>query len=110
MNGREALKALADGKTIHSPSLSCLLFRLNGCSLYSLLPGDEVGHVSGMGLDGVIGRDNWQLYEEPLTDEQLVAEWEESANQERSMPGLVETQQLANAYRKCARQLKERKL
>jgi hypothetical protein len=53
----------------------------------------------------------WTIVEEPLTDEQLIAEWERLREYELSdaAPGSVCCER-ADVYLECARQLRERKL
>jgi hypothetical protein len=53
--------------------------------------------------------DDWSIVKEPLTDEQLTAEWERLAADEELADDHA-SPFLAKAYRICARQLRERKL
>lgn len=101
MNGREAVKALMDGK---------LVVREGGEFIYSLT-GKSIRnqHGDAFSIETILGRDDWSIAETPLTDEQLIAEWESCAKSVRREGG-EGGEAAAMAYEACASQLRERKL
>lgn len=53
----------------------------------------------------------FSVYEEPLSDDQLIVAWERNAERiRRNDPGCQDAETWAGAYELCAKQLRERKL
>jgi hypothetical protein len=95
MNGREALKALADGKRVRRVDWEA--------GQYISLDMAEEWSFHSEDLDGTLPE--WEVLKAPATDAELVAEMErlDLANQ-RSQPNM------AKAYDHCARMLRRRKV
>ncbi len=92
MNGREALKALADGKRVRAE----VARSASGERAYLYAPAHTV--------EQILARDDWELIEDPATDEELIAEMERLSR-------YVEANfEASTAYKVCARMLRERKV
>jgi hypothetical protein len=90
----EALPALRAGKKLANEGLGLLVRDWSGVA--SLM----AHHLSDHG---------WTIVEEPLTDEQLIAEWRRLAVAE-DLAADRASPYIAKAYNQCAKQLRERKL
>lgn len=101
MNGREALKALADGKRVRVAG---------GTSGSYVVIGD--GRIRNA-LGDAISPDldiEWELVEEPATDEELIAEMERLAVEMDARGTVLTCDGRAGTYRECARMLRERRV
>ena len=96
MNGREALKALADGKRV-CRARGEFIYRIQSMHL---LDQRDVPCA----LSCILGRDDWEVVEEPATDEELIAEMVRFS---RECPDSYDA---PAAYAHCARLLRERKV
>lgn len=115
MNGREALRALMNGSMLVNLA-SGVIAR---CSVEG---GLEIAHRHGgpwntpgsAFLDNMYVVGGWEIFQEPLTDEQLIAEWETNAKAihvpNYRTPEDVRMDGYREALQRCALQLRERKL
>lgn len=99
MNGREALKALADGKRVREQSWQLSEYvALNGKDEIV----DENGKLAGETV--AFSGEGWEIVEQPATDEALIAEMEHLAG------FYIDQSRIQSAaYAHCARMLRERK-
>jgi hypothetical protein len=104
MNGREAVIALMQGKKVRRvdwPKTQHQYFSSNGILC-------RLGASEPISLQEVAAnRRDWELFAEPLSDEQLITEWEKLAQKCRDMEACLSRVELLE---QCIRQLRERKL
>jgi hypothetical protein len=103
MNGKEALMALADGERITRSPFPDKYIR------YDRTLGALV-HESGSQarLSVVLEHDDWRVWHRPLTDAELISEWELWAGKNFAEDNETATF-VANVFQTCARQLRERR-
>jgi hypothetical protein len=115
VNGREAVKALMDGKKVrhirwndHDDHVRWV----NGRDSHMGWLECSIKHSTPWILETIADHPGpFEIYESPISDEQLVAEWERVAEFIRTTCVIEkDAATWAGAYEKCARQLRERKL
>jgi hypothetical protein len=104
VNAREAYAALLEGKHVRRSPDAELFYRMDEHGRIWGGWGNAKDYVLKVALEG-----DFELYEEPLTDEQLIAEWNRLASAEHIADDRASTY-IAKAYELCAKQLRERKL
>ncbi len=106
MNGREALKALADGKKVRR---TC--WQLSEHILLSMASGLIIDERGGSYELEALDSSDWELApDQPATDGELIAEMERLADELDQRGVVLSCDGRAGTYRDCARMLRERKV